>query len=385
MRRGLIGGGVLAVLWFFCGWLPYVLSGAGGSLATLGQLLPSPMRWGMFGSPVGWAIVEHVLTLVVLVGGFALLASWFSTSRESTATGRTAFAAAWLAAVLTAFAIGAALDLGSVASAISWSGIRGAAGSTGFTMSTTWWAALVGWLPALVFLKAGRGREADATPAERLRSRSVVLAAVVAVALVALPVAAEAGSNAAQEQLRQDQATAEVEAQELADPDGAAPRDPDAPGEPVPAAAPAEGTAPDGACTAEDTFLTAPGTDAATGHRGQWIQLVNVSEEPCVVEGYPDVAYGDQNGHLLDVIVEHGGAFMAQDPGPAPVTLQPGEAASAVIGWDANSVNGQLAARSVWIAVRPGELRSATDISLDIIPGATVHVTAWQIAAPSGS
>jgi hypothetical protein len=73
---------------------------------------------------------------------------------------------------------------------------------------------------------------------------------------------------------------------------------------------------------------------------------------------------------------------MAEDPGASPLTLQPGESASAVIGWDANSVQGQLAARSLWIAVQPGEDRLSWFTPLDIIPGATVHVTAWHAAAP---
>src|SRR5690606_30368919 len=124
--------------------------------------------------------------------------------------------------------------------------------------------------------------------------------------------------------------------------------DPSAQGEPVPTAASADDQPAEGACTAADTTIMAPAPDAATGHRGQWIMLVNVSEEPCVVEGYPDVAYGDQNEHLLDVAVEHGRSFMAEDPGASPITLQPGDAVSAVIGWDANSVHGQLAARNLW-------------------------------------
>jgi hypothetical protein len=74
---------------------------------------------------------------------------------------------------------------------------------------------------------------------------------------------------------------------------------------------------------------------------------------------------------------------MAEDPGASPITLQAGESASAVIGWDANSVLGQLAARSVWIAVVPGQERLAWDVSFDIVPGAAVTVTAWYVTASS--
>ncbi|MGB3373670.1 MAG: DUF4232 domain-containing protein, partial [Microbacterium sp.] len=140
---------------------------------------------------------------------------------------------------------------------------------------------------------------------------------------------------------------------------------------------------PEGACTTGNSTLMAPQPDGATGHRGQMIQLVNAADAPCTLEGYPDVAYGDQNGHLLDVTVERGGSFMAQDPGSAPITLQPGESAIAVIGWDANSMHGQLVASTLWVAAHPGDARLMWDMRLDIIPGATVHVTAWHLHQPA--
>lgn len=377
MRRGLIGGGVLAILWFLCGWAPYFLYSAGGSMATLAQLVPSPMVRGVFGSPVLWAVVVQMLMAVVLIAGFAVLASTFS-------AGRATFAAGWLAAALTAFAIGAALDLGNFFSWIGTFGVRGAAGTMGAAPLTTWWAVMVGWIPALVWARWGRVKDSYSTSSHRTSggaASGAVVALIAVIALIGLPIAAVTGHNAAQEQLREDQATA----QQQADPEGAAAPAPSAEGEPVPTAAPSESRPAEDACTSANTTILAPAPDAATGHRGQALSLVNVSEEACVVDGYPDVAYGDQNEHLLDVTVEHGRSFMAEDPGASPVTLQPGEAASAVIGWDANSVHGQLAARTLWIAVLPGEQRLSWDISLDIISGATVHVTAWQAETPPGS
>lgn len=378
MRRGLIGGGVLALLWFVCGWLPHLLYSLGGSMATLSQLIPSPMMRGVFGSPVLWAAIVQVLMALALGGGFATLATWFAAgSATGLGTRRAVFTAGWLAAILTAFAVGAVLDLGDFFSWVGTFGVRGAIGTMGATPLTAWWAVLLGWIPALVLvLLAPRSSAAESSrpSAGRVAPAVAVVAVVAAVALIALPFAALAGDSATQAQLRDEQATA----QQQADPDGAAAPDPSASGDPVPTAAPSEGDAIEGACTFANTTILAPAPDGATGHRGQALSLVNVSEEACVVEGYPDVAYGDQNGHLLDVAVEPGRSFMAEDPGPSSITLQPGEAASAVIGWDANSVHGQLAARSLWIAVRPGEERLSWDVSLDIIPGSTVHVTAWH-------
>ncbi|MFE5407559.1 DUF4232 domain-containing protein [Microbacterium sp. NPDC056569] len=384
MRRGLIGGAVLAVLWFVFGWTPLVLQGAGGSLATLSQLIPSPMRYGVFGPPALWAVIVQVLTAAALIAGYAVLATWL------TPGGRFTFAAGWLAAILSAFLIGASLDLGNFFVWIGRFGVRGALGTMGAAPLTVWWAVLVGWIPALVTMRLRSGQRfeteqgagTDAAPPRRSRvSTSTIAVVIVAVvAAIALPFAAQAGHAAAQEQLRQEQA----DAQAAADPDGAAPPDPAAAGDPVPAVAPAGAPPADGACTAENTTILAPAADAATGHRGQTLQLVNTSDAPCTVNGYPDVAYGDQNGHLLEVTVDHGSSFMAQDPGPAPITLEPGDAVSAVIGWDANSVHGQLAARSLWAAAYPGATRLTWDVSLDIIPGTTVHVTAWHPRDPIG-
>lgn len=391
MKRGLIGGAVLAVLWFVCVWVPYLLALAGGSLATLAQLVPSPLGRGVLGSPLGWAILVQVLTAVVLVAGFTALVAVLGRRGG-------AFTAGWLAAVLTTFTIGALIDVGSFLTWVGSFGIRGAAGTMGAAAMTTWWGVLVGWIPALVSARSVATRRPDASPSSRgadarpvdepvergvrtspSRTRTLV-AALAALALIALPFAVEAGHAATQQQLREDQATAETPT----DPDGAAAPDPSAEGEPVPTAAASDGAVPDDACTAANTTILAPAPDGATGHRGQALSLVNVSDEPCVVEGYPDVAYGDQNDHLLDVTVERGGSFMAADPGPAPLTLQPGDAASAVIGWDANSVHGQLAARSVSIAVRAGEERLSWAMPLDIVSGATVSVTAWHVPTPAG-
>ncbi|WEK62524.1 MAG: DUF4232 domain-containing protein [Candidatus Microbacterium colombiense] len=376
MKQGLIGGAVLAALWFLCGWVPSLLYSAGGSLATLAGLIPSPMNRGVFGSPVLWAVLVQVLMAVVLVAGFAVLADRLSRARA-------AFAAGWLAAILTAFAIGAALDIGSFVAWVGPFGIGGAAGTMGAAAGTTWWAVMVGWIPALLWMRSGRAAGVEPSPAREPRepgaTRALTVACVVAVvAVLALPFASEGGHNATQQQLREEQATAQGEA----DPSGAAAPDPSAEGESVPTAGPSDGAIADGACTAENTTIMTPPPDGATGHRGQMLQLVNVAEQPCTLSGYPDVAYGDQNGHVLDVTVEHGRSFMAEDPGPSSITLQPGESAMAVIGWDANSVQGQLAARSIWVAVLPGQQRLSWDMPLDIIPGATVHVTAWQPAAP---
>ncbi len=383
MKRGVLGGVVLAVLWFGGTWVSFALASAGGSLGTLALLVPSPGGRGVFGSPLPWAVLVQVLIALVLVAGFAALAPRLSPRTVSGGVDPTvdsrrgAFVAGWLAAILVAFAIGAAQDIGSFLVWLGSFGMQGALRTMGVAAMTTWWAVALGWIPALVWARASRIEPVASSP-RGPRTGVAAVTALAVVALVLVPVATEAANAATQQQLREDQSSSGAQA----DPDGAAAPDPSASGEAVPTAAPGETEAAAGACTAQNTTIMAPAPDGATGHRAQYLQLVNVSEEPCTVEGYPDVAYGDQNGHLLDVAVEHGRSFMAEDPGATLVTLQPGESADAAIGWDANSVHGQLAARSLWIAVLPGEQRVSWDVSLDIVPGATVHVTAWHLAPP---
>lgn len=374
MRRRLIAGGVLAALWIVCGWASFAMLSVGGSIATLGLLVPSPMTRGVFGSPLVWALLAQLLIVIAVACGHALLASWFA------GRGPVSFAAGWIAAVLVGFAVGAAIDVGSFVASAGWSGMRGALNTMGATPITTWWAVIVGWVPALV----ARGSDAalpvrpGAEPARR-SSATLLIALIAATALVLLPVVVEAGHDATQQRLRQDR----IDAEASADPDGVAVADPDAPGDPVPTAVPAEGVIPVDACTTGNSTLMAPPPDAATGHRGQFVQLVNAGDAPCTLDGYPDIAYGDQNGHVLDVTIDHGGSFMAQDPGATPITLQPGESAFAGIGWDANSMHGQLVASTLWVGVVPGDTRITWDMRLDIIPGATVHVTAWQLRSPA--
>ncbi|MGU3646425.1 hypothetical protein ACLBXX_15765 [Microbacterium sp. C23T] len=232
MRRGLIGGSALAALWFVFGWAPFLLQSAGGSLATPAQAIPSPMGYGMFGLPVLWAVILHVLIAAVLVAAYALLAAWLAPG------GRFAFASSWLAAILSAFLIGASLDLGNFVVWIGRFGIRGALGTMGATPLTVWWAALVGWIPALVAMsvRSTKSAETGAVVVQRSQASKARVAAILvgAVALIALPFVAQAGHAVVQEQLRQEQA----HAQAVADPDGAAPADPAAAGDPVPTAAP---------------------------------------------------------------------------------------------------------------------------------------------------
>ncbi|WP_029144716.1 DUF4232 domain-containing protein [Microbacterium luticocti] len=365
MTRRLAAAAVLAALWLLCGLGPYLLQFAGGQAATLGRMIPSPMRGGFFGVPVGWAVTVHVIAVVLVAAAYTMLCGWLARD------GRVSFASGWLAAVLTGFTVGGVLDAGEFVTTVARSGVRGALSLLGAASLAVFWGLVVGWIPALIV----RGGATTSSP----RVATVTASTVAVLAAIALPLSSQAADAAAQTALQQ----ARAQQQAQADPSGALAPDPDATGEPVPQVAASADPAPAGACAVTDMTLMAPASDAATGHRVQPLQLVNVADHPCTLTGYPDVAFGDQNGHLLALTVRHGSSFMATDPGPSRITLAPGQTARAAIAWDANSMHGQLVARALWVAPWAGLNRSRWDVDLDIIPGTTLQVTAWQTGTPA--
>lgn len=360
---------MLAALWLLCGWLPYLLSSAGGSLTTLGRIVPSPMNGQFFGAPPGWALLLHAVA-ALLVGGAYVLAISLLDRR-----GARTFLAAWLAAVAVGFAVGGVLDLGAMVAAISWGGFRAALSTTGSTMLAVFWAFVVGWIPAITVSQRSASEARRGAPSPRVVT---VLGAVLVVLAAVLPAVSAGANDAAQQVVAADRGPTPT------DPDGAAAPDPAAPGTPVPTvAASAEPPGPD-ACSADQLELFAPPVDGATGHRLQALQATNVSAKACVLNGYPDVAFGDQNGHTIEVDEERGSSFMASDPGASPVMLAPGASARAGIGWDANSTQGQLVARSLHVAIRAGESRQTWTNAFDVVPGTELHLTAWQAEPVAG-
>lgn len=335
-------------------------SGVAQLSSVLPELVPTSLtayQSGGFG--VAATIVGGVVLFVVFVASAAVL-------RRRAAT----IVTSWFALVLAAALVGLGFDLGAGWSWLVLFGPRGLL-SSGFGVAAAagaLWGLAVGWIPALL----ARGPVADPTPA-RAPGWVLPVAAVALVGVVVAGAVADVGRNAAIE--------AEAAAQQQIDAAssfGALP-DPDAPGVPVPETV--DAVVPDDPqwCTPERATVLKGEPDAATGHRGMPLELFNFSTEPCVIEGYPDVAFGDQNGHLLDVAIEHGGSFMAQDPGPQRVEIPAQGRAIAVLGWDAASPHGALVTTTVWAAPVPGMVRGSWPIELDIVEGSTVAVTAWTV------
>lgn len=350
-------------------WLAVVILSAVGSLTPLARIqhavLPTatPFLWS-------WAAPWPVLMPVAGAVAAALVhAAILQLGRSSSA-----FAFTWLATVAAGALAGLTIDVVLVFGnlfASGWAawgldlGSRAAAGA--------YWGLLYGWIAGLVARRLTR-TAADRSQIPVRRVGTAITAAMAVASLVLLGAAQLLGDAATQAQLR-----AEAAAAEPPPADGSAPVDPQAPGDPVPERVDGSGVTGEGGCTPDRAMVLTGDPDGATGHRGIRLELMNFSDEPCVIEGYPDVAFGDQNGHLLDVDVAQGSSFMAADPGPTLIEIPAGASAVAWIGWDANSTQGALVARTVWNAVLPGETRGSKPIESDIVAGSSITVTAWAL------
>lgn len=370
-HRVLITSSAAAVLWMLFAGVRGFLSQVEGPAVQLAALLPAVVPPGLVWGATGtWTIVT------IIIGGIAvgLLHATVSGALRPEAA---PLIAAWFATVASGAMVGLCLDIASSWSALASFGPRGIfVGEVGVAAASgALWGLAVGWIPGLIArasAPAAAPREAPASSPRRV-GWLVSAGAVAIIAVIGAGVATDSARTAAIE--------ADVAAQreaEAADSFGA-PADPDAQGVPVPDVADAEADLPPEWCTPEKAMLLSGEPDAASGHRAFPIRLMNFSDEPCMVEGYPDVAFGDQNQHLLAVTVEQGSSFMAQDAGPQRVEIPPGGTAIAILGWDAASPHGALVTTTVYAAATAGLPRGSWPLELDIVEGSTVAVTAWAV------
>ncbi|GAB2612181.1 hypothetical protein GCM10027168_51220 [Streptomyces capparidis] len=142
------------------------------------------------------------------------------------------------------------------------------------------------------------------------------------------------------------------------------------------------------ACPASGVRVQPGLTDAALGLRAMTITLVNCGKQPYTVNGYPEVRVLNGNRDAIQVEVDRGAKAItsgAGDPGPAPVTLRPGEQATAGVLWRNTVTSGTTpAANGVYLEVTPGGPAAAQTVRPDgpIDLGNTwkLGVTAWEKA-----
>ncbi|WP_261166421.1 DUF4232 domain-containing protein [Microbacterium sp. Marseille-Q6965] len=356
-------------------WLAVVLCAALVSSTPLARVQDAVLPAGV--TPYRWSWAAPWPVLLPLAGAVAVALVHAALLRVVPPR-RAPFAATWLATVAAGAIAGMTVDVVLVFGTLftegwaMWALDLGSRAATG-----AYWGLLYGWIPALLARRVARSDE----PEDRIRRGLPVTAAAAALAALVLLGAAEVlGNDATQAQVR-----AEAVATEPAPVDGAARPDEGAAGDPVPERAEGDGVTGEDGCTPERATVLIGDGDAATGHRVLRLELLNVSDAPCVIEGYPDIAFGDQNDHLLEVTVERGSSFMAADPGPARVEIPAGGSAVAYVGWDANSTHGALVARTLWVAAMAGEPRGSKPIAIDVIAGSSVAVTAWALPPADAS
>ncbi|WP_341955950.1 DUF4232 domain-containing protein [Microbacterium sp. LWH13-1.2] len=356
-------------------WLVVVALSAAVSVTRFARVQEVVLPAGV--TPYIWSWAFPWPVLLPIAGAIAVTlvhAAILQTVRGS----ERSVATVWLATVVAGAAAGLTVDVVLVFASLvtdGWAmwalelGSRAAVGA--------YWGLIYGWVPALIARRLARRDDARGAVESPSRRGWPIYAAAALAGLVLLGGAQVLGDEATQVQLR-----AESAASDPGPADGSVRPDPDAPGDPVPELVEGGGVIGDGACTPERAMVLIGDVSGATGHRGLRLELMNFSDAPCTIDGYPDVAFGDQNDHLLDVTIERGGSFMAPDPGQALIEIPAGSSAVAYLGWDANPTQGALVARTVWAAVLEGEVRGSKPIESDVVEGATVSVTAW--ALPEG-
>jgi hypothetical protein len=132
-------------------------------------------------------------------------------------------------------------------------------------------------------------------------------------------------------------------------------------------------------CPPSGVRLATGPVDGAMGLRAMALTLTNCSERPYEVNGYPAVRVLDAKGTPLTGVRTVEGTdqvpMAPDDPGAAPLTLDPGESARAGLYWRMAAEDG------TYLRVVPERGREAQNVRpaepLDIGPENTLGTTAW--------
>ncbi|WP_116043261.1 DUF4232 domain-containing protein [Amycolatopsis palatopharyngis] len=121
--------------------------------------------------------------------------------------------------------------------------------------------------------------------------------------------------------------------------------------------------------------------EAALGHRAVVLTLVNCGSVPRVVTGYPAVAVLDPAGVPVDVEVRHDSSYMAIDPGPKTIELDPGDSLLSVVAWSATVTDGESeTGAALAVSSLPGQKPQTLEVETDLGTTGEIEVTAWDVA-----
>ena len=371
MRLSLLVTTVVAsILWFASGALYGLLTWFNILPMSPVLVLPETIAASTWQAVAPWNGVLPALGVLAFGAIFALLVLVLRRP------GRSTFVPVWFAAIGASFLTTLFFAVGQTVA--NWPPMRAAMVLQYVTDAVPdggYWGIVWGWVPATVAVVLARrvvspvaGGPDAAAPAQRSASAAPLLVAALLVlvaggGIVASVPAAETANRA----LYAETPPAIVEPQPAYTPP------------PPVSVAPGDFTIPATWCTNDQLSLLAGGGDAATGHRQFSFTATNISDAACVLDGYPDFAFGNDESGDLGVNVFHGGSFMTEDAGAAPITLEPGARALTQLGWNANATAGVFATDTIWAAPYAGAERLPFPEELDITAGSTVAATAWGL------
>jgi hypothetical protein len=365
---------VATLIWFASGAASGALSWSSVIPFSTAFALPETIAGYIWQSVTPWNIVLPALGTLAFAAAFALLQTALLRASRST------FFAVWFAAIGASLAVSVLFAIGQIT--VSWPPIRVATALQPITDALPtggYWGLVWGWLPALIAVLMARRAKAPSTAPTRIsdaaaptpRRTPVALPLGAALLVIVAGVGIAASAPAADDANRALYAETPV-----SQPDPAY-----TPPPPV-AVAPGDFTIDPSWCTNAQLSLLAVGGDAATGHRVFTFTATNLSDAPCVLDGYPDVAFGNDESGDLGVNLFHGGSFLTEDAGATPITLEPGATARTQLGWNVNATAGVFATQTIWAAPYAGAERLPFPQELDITAGSTVAATAWEPDLP---
>ncbi|MFC5286608.1 DUF4232 domain-containing protein [Actinokineospora guangxiensis] len=159
-----------------------------------------------------------------------------------------------------------------------------------------------------------------------------------------------------------------------------------APTPPAPTSSPAPTSVVD-ACPASGTTLSVGEVEGASGLRAAGIFLTNCDTRPHTVEGFPAVRVLDESGAPMDVLTGNGSEPVSSpdafDAPARPITLAPGERATARVLWRSQVTSATapvLRGRYLEVAPAPGAPSARLEPRGGIDLGTTgrIAVNAWR-------